>query len=140
YMYLLGKELGGRWVGLFALLLTGLGYWPNVISRLGLNFSLYAALAAPTLYYLLRGLRRGTLNDFLLAGLCMGIGLNGYTAFRIMPLVAAAALGIYLLHRNSPQLRSQAVIGTALLAVVTLLAVTPLLRFSIDNPAVVNQR
>ncbi len=140
YMYLLGKELGGRWVGLFALLLTGLGYWPNVISRLGLNFSLYAALAAPALYYLLRGLRRGTLNDFLLAGLCMGIGLNGYSAFRIMPLVAAAAVGIFLLHRSSQQVRSQAIIGTALLAVVAILAVTPLLRFAIDNPAVVNQR
>ncbi|QYK50852.1 MAG: glycosyltransferase family 39 protein [Anaerolineales bacterium] len=140
YMYLLGKELGGRWVGLFALLFTGLAYWPNVLSRLGLNFGLYAALAAPTLYYLLRGLRRSSLNDFLLAGLFMGIGLNGYTAFRIMPLVAAAAVGIFLLHRSSAQARSQAVLGAVLLAVVAILATTPLLRFAIDNPALVNQR
>jgi len=140
YMYLLGKELGGRWVGLFALLLTGLAYWPNVLSRLGLNFGLYAALAAPTLYYLLRGLRRSSLNNFLLAGLFMGIGLNGYTAFRIVPLVAAAAVAIFLLHRSSPQARSQALLGAVLLAVVAIVAVTPLLRFAIDNPALVNQR
>ncbi len=140
YMYLLGRELGGRWVGLFALLLTGLAYWPNVLSRLGLNFGLYAALAAPTLYYLLRGLRRSSLNDFLLAGLFIGIGLNGYTAFRIMPLVAAAAVGVFLLHRSSPRARSQAVLGAVLLAVVAIVAVTPLLRFAIDNPALVNQR
>ncbi|UYN92866.1 MAG: glycosyltransferase family 39 protein [Anaerolineales bacterium] len=140
FMYLLGKELGGRWVGLFALLLTGLAYWPNVLSRLGLNFGLYAAQAAPTLYYLLRGLRRSSLNDFLLAGLFMGIGLNGYTAFRIVPLVAAAAVAIFLLHRSSPQARSQALLGAVLLAVVAIVAVTPLLRFAIDNPALVNQR
>lgn len=140
FVYLLGKELGGRWVGLFALLLTGLAYWPNVLSRLGLNFGLYAALAAPTLYYLLRGLRRSSLNDFLLAGLFMGIGLNGYTAFRIVPLVAAAAVAIFLLHRSSPQARSQALLGAVLLAVVAIVAVTPLLRFAIDNPALVNQR
>ncbi|UYN88973.1 MAG: glycosyltransferase family 39 protein [Anaerolineales bacterium] len=140
YMYLLGKELGGRWVGLFTLLLTGLAYWPNVLSRLGLNFGLYAALAAPMLYHLLRGLRRSSLNDFLLAGLFMGIGLNGYTAFRIMPLVAAAGLGLFLLHRSSPRARSQALLGAVLLAVVAIVAVTPLLRFAIDNPALVNQR
>lgn len=41
YMYLLGKEVGNRWVGLLALFFAGIAYWPNVISRVGLRFPLY---------------------------------------------------------------------------------------------------
>ena len=61
YMYFLGKEVGNRWVGLFAFLLCGIGYWPNVISRIGLRFTLYSAFTAPALYYFFKGLRRKTL-------------------------------------------------------------------------------
>lgn len=133
FMYLLGKELGGRWVGLFALLLTGFSFWANLLARIGLRFSLYPILAAPTLYYLLRGLRRGSLNDFLLSGLILGIGLGGYSAFRIMPLVALVAFVIFLLHRATPEQSHRALIGFALLALVSLVVFTPLLRYMIDN-------
>ncbi|MEX1248567.1 MAG: glycosyltransferase family 39 protein [Anaerolineales bacterium] len=134
YIYLLGKELGGRWVGLFALLLVGLAFWPNLLARTGLRFSLFSTFAAPTLYYLLRGLRRGHLNDFLLSGLFMGLGLNGYTAFRVMPLVAGVALLIFLLHTSSAELRRRGLIGFALLALVALVICTPLLRYAIEHP------
>ena len=33
FVYLLGKRLSGRWVGLIAMLICGVGYWPNVLSR-----------------------------------------------------------------------------------------------------------
>ncbi|MBX3002744.1 MAG: glycosyltransferase family 39 protein [Anaerolineales bacterium] len=140
FMYLMGEELGGRRVGVFTLALAGLAYWPNVLAHLGLNFYWYATLTAPTLYFLLRGIRRGQLNDYLLAGVCLGIGLNGYTAFRIVPLVAAAALAIFLLHRSSASLRNRAITGALLLLVVALVATTPLLRYSIDHLLVANQR
>src|SRR5690606_11768750 len=67
-------------------------------------------------------------------------GLNGYTAFRIVPLVAAAALAIFLLHRSSASLRNRAITGALLLLVVALVATTPLLRYSIDHLLVANQR
>ena len=35
FIYLLGKEVANRYVGLAALLLAGIAYWPNVISRIG---------------------------------------------------------------------------------------------------------
>ncbi len=44
YIYLLGKEFGNERVGLFALFLFGIAYWPNVISRIGLRFPLISAL------------------------------------------------------------------------------------------------
>jgi hypothetical protein len=49
YMYLLGNEIGNRRVGLFAMLLAGMAYWLNVISRIGLRFPLYPLFASATL-------------------------------------------------------------------------------------------
>jgi 4-amino-4-deoxy-L-arabinose transferase-like glycosyltransferase len=140
YIYLLGKELGGRWVGLFALILVGVAFWPNLLARTGLRFSLYPTFAAPTLYYLLRGLRRGSINDFLISGLFMGIGLNGYTAFRIMPLVAGAALVLFGVHTPSAELRRRGLIGFALLALVALVVCAPLLRYAVEHPAQFGER
>ncbi len=137
YVYLLGKELGGRWVGLFALLLVGVGYWPNLLARLGLAFSLYPLFAAPTLYYLLRGLRSGSLNDLLLGGLFMGLGLNGYAPFRVMLLVAAVAVLFFVWHTSDKDLRRRGLIGAAVLALVTLVVCGPLLRYTIGNPELV---
>ena len=134
YMYLLGKEVGGRWVGFLAVLLAGIAYWPNVIARAALRFMLYPAFVAPTLYHMIRAFRRTRLNDFLLAGLFMGVGLHGYTPFRAVPVVVIGALLIYLLHKPSPEQRRRALIGFALMALVALVVFAPLLRYAVDNP------
>ena len=70
-----------------ALLFAGIAYWPNVISRVGLRFPLYPLFVAPTLFYLLRGLRTRNRNDFILSGIALGIGLHGYSPIRILPFV-----------------------------------------------------
>ena len=65
YIYLLGKELRNKWVGILAFLFAGIAYWPNVISRVGLRFPFYPLFAAPTLFYLIRGIRQKRRNDFI---------------------------------------------------------------------------
>lgn len=140
YMYLLGKETGGKRVGLLAVLFTGIAYWPNVISRVGLRFTLYPFFLAPTLYYLLRGLRTCNRNDFILSGLCLGLGLHGYTPFRIVPFVVVIAIGLYLLHRPSKGSRQQVMIWLAILALAALLVFLPLLRFTLENPGEISYR
>jgi hypothetical protein len=134
YIYLLGKEIGGRRVALLALFLAGVAYWPNVISRVGLRFPFYPLFVAPTLYYLLRGLRTGRRNDFILSGAALGIGLHGYTPIRILPFVVVAAVGLYLLHRHSRGFRRQTVTFLVLLAVISLVIFLPLLRYALENP------
>lgn len=134
YIYLLGKEIGGRRVALLALFLAGVAYWPNVISRVGLRFPFYPLFVAPTLYYLLRGLRTGGRNHFILAGVALGIGLHGYTPIRILPFVVVAAVALYLLHRQSRGFRQQAVMLLVLLALVSLVLFLPLLRYALENP------
>jgi hypothetical protein len=126
YMYLLGKEIGGARVGLFALFFAGIGYWPNVISRVGLRFPLYPLFVAPTLYYLIRGLRTRNRNDFILSGLFLGFGLHGYSPIRIMPVVVLVAIGLYLLHAQSKGVRRDAILWLVILGLASLIVFTPL--------------
>ncbi|MFZ5880670.1 MAG: glycosyltransferase family 39 protein [Chloroflexota bacterium] len=140
FIYLLGKEWGGPRVGLFALFLFGLAYWPNVISRIGLRFPLYPLFAAPTLFFLMRGLRTRNRNDFLLAGLFLGLGLHGYSPFRIVPIVVVAAFALYLLHPQSKAVRSQAVWWLTLIVILSAIVFLPLGRYWMDNPEAFSYR
>jgi hypothetical protein len=116
------------------MLLAGIAYWPNVISRVGLRVPFYPLFVAPTLYYLVRGLRRLQFNDFILAGLWLGAGLHGYTPIRIMPFVVVVGVGLFLLHPQSKGWRKQAVLGLVVLGLVSLVVFLPLLRFALENP------
>jgi 4-amino-4-deoxy-L-arabinose transferase-like glycosyltransferase len=140
FIYLLGKEMGNKRAGLLAMVFAGIAYWPNVITRVALRFTFYPLFVAPTLYFLLRGLRRASRNDFILAGLFLGLGLHGYTPFRIMPLVVLAAVGLYLLQTESRGIRKRAVIYLILLALVALIVFLPLLRYWIENPELFSYR
>lgn len=135
FVYLLGKEIGGVRVGLFAFILTGIGYWPNVISRVGLRFPLYPLFAAATLLFLIRGLQTRNRNDFLLAGLFLGLGLHGYSPMRIVPFVVVAAFVLYWLHPQSKGARKDLPIWLTLLALTSLFIFLPLLRYWVEHPA-----
>jgi len=134
YVYLLGKEIGGSRVGLLALVFTGVAYWPNVISRIGLRYPLYPLFAAPTFYYLVRGLRTRNRNDFILSGIFLGIGLHGYTPFRVMPVVVLAGIILFALHAQSRGARRDAWIWFFIVGIVSLYIFLPLLRYAQENP------
>ena len=134
YVYLLGKEVANKRVGLIAAFLMGISYWHNVISRVGLRFPLYPLFVAPVLFYLLRGIRKQSRNDFILAGIFLGIGAHGYSPYRIMPFVVVVAVLLYLLHKQSRGLRKQVLIHLAILALISLVVFLPLGRYALENP------
>jgi hypothetical protein len=140
YMYLLGKEMGGHRVGLLTLAFAGIAYWPNVISRFGLRFPLYPLFYAPALYYLIWGLRTRNRLGFILSGLFLGLGLHGYSPFRLVPFVILIAIGLYLLHRQSEGYRLQTVWGLFVISVIALIVFLPLLRYMLENPDMVLHR
>jgi hypothetical protein len=140
YVYLLGKEIGGKWVGFLAFVMTGIGYWPNLIARIGLRFPLYPLFAAPAMYYLIRGLRRQKRNDFILSGLFLGLGLQGYTPSRIVPFIFMVLVGLYLLHRQAQGKRSQVLIAFFVLTVISVVIFLPLARYAQENPEMFNYR
>ena len=134
FIYLLGKEVANKRVGLLAMLFAGVAYWPNVISRVALRFTLYPFFTAPMLYFLVRGLRRRSRNDFILAGLFLGLGLHGYSPFRFVPFLVVIAFLLYLLHRQSRGRRVQAVWWLMLLALTALMVFLPLMRYALQDP------
>lgn len=140
YIYRLGNEIGNRWVALFALLFTGFSYWANIQSRIGLRFPLYPFFLAPTLFYLIRGLRQMNRNDFIFAGLWLGVSLHGYTANRIVPFVIVAGILIYLLHHRTHGQRQHALWGLLVITLVSLAIFMPLLRLTLDQPDLIAYR
>jgi hypothetical protein len=140
FIFLLGEELGGKWLGLSAAFFAGIAYWPNVISRVGLRFPFYPLFAAPVLYFLVKGLRERRMNLLILSGLALGIGLHGYSPFRVMPiLVTLIFLIFYFSHQNLNE-RQFAFNGFCWLAFTSLIVFLPLLRYLMDNPAGFNYR
>jgi hypothetical protein len=134
YMYFLGKETGNRYVGLFAFLLCGIAYWPNVISRIGLRFTLYSAFTAPVLYYFFRGLRRKKWMDLVVAGIFTGIGLQGYSPFRVVPILIVIGVCLYLAHNWKSGNKQFAIYGLVITGFAALILFLPLMRYILDNP------
>ena len=134
FIYLMGKEIGNRWVGLTAFFMAGIAYWPNVISRVGLRFPLYALFTAPALYFLVRGLRNCNRNDFILSGIALGIGLHGYSPIRILPFVLLIGFGLAFLDSKSSEYRKTIFWNFCLLAFTSFIFFLPLFRYAIENP------
>lgn len=140
YVFLLGKETGNRWVGLFAFLLCGIGYWPNVISRVGLRFTLYPAFTAPALYYFFRGIRKKNLFYLVLAGVFTGIGLQGYSPYRVVPILLVFGFILYMIHFSRKAKLNFAYNGLIVLSLASLILFLPLLRFMLDQPELFTYR
>jgi hypothetical protein len=140
FIYLIGKEIANRRVGLFAMVFAGIAYWPNVISRVALRFTLYPFFFAPMIYFIVRGYRHRSRNDFILAGVFLGLGLHGYSPYRFVPFVVLAAFGLYLIHRQSKGARKLAVGWLALTSFTSLIVFLPLLRYWLSNPSMFSFR
>ena len=85
-LYLLGRELSGRWVGLLAAALLAISYTHIHFSRIVTTASplLFAIL---TFYFIYRGLRLRRTLWFALAGISMGIGLLTYYPSRVVVII-----------------------------------------------------
>jgi len=140
FIYLLGRQLANKWVGLTAMLMAGAAYWPNVISRVALRFTLYPLFTAPVLYFLFRGLQTQNRNDLLLSGIFLGIGLHGYSPVRILPIYIVIVFILYELHQSKSNRRLSDFWALGLLAFAAFMFFLPLFRYFLDNPELVSYR
>lgn len=140
YVYLLGKEMGNRWTGLLAMLFIGMAQWTNIITRVGLRLILCPVFVAPVMYYLIKGLRTSKRSYFIWAGIFLGLGLMGYSAFRIMPFAVVIGILIYILHQKSKQDRKQAWWALGVVTIFAVIMALPLLRFATEFPQDISYR
>lgn len=135
--FLLAREMFGTRVGLAAAFLEAVSKWAILIGRVGLRFPLHPAFVGLSLLFVYRGLRRGTRNDFLLCGLLMGIGLLGYSPFRVVPLLIAGLVSLQLLASWRSDTPVRPLLANTLLSFSAMLLVfMPLLRYMLDHPDV----
>ncbi len=140
YLYLLAKEFWNKRVAFLALIFAGVAFWPNVISRVGLRFALYPLFTAPALYYLLKGLKNGTRNDFIWSGIAIGIGLHGYSPYRAVPILLVFGVFLFILHKRNRPNWEKAIFGTIMMGVTSTIVAIPLIRYAIHHPDVFSYR
>lgn len=134
FIYLLAAELAGATTGLLAAALYAFAVWPVEIARAGLRFPYAPIAAAATLWFLLRWMRTRDRRDALLCGLAIGLGLYGYTPFRVV--VPAVVLGLAVAFIDTPgRAERWRVIGHgALLSVTAAVIFVPLGRYALEKP------
>jgi len=140
FIYLLGKELANKWVGLASVFLAGVAYWPNVISRVALRYSLYPLFVAPVLYYLIKGLRTRRINEFILCGVFLGFGLHGYSSFRIVPVLITIILLIDSFGKKREKRFDKNLTILIIIGLISFSIFLPLFRVWFDNPQVFSYR
>ena len=87
-IYLLAYELWRkRSVAFTAAFLTAFSYWAINFSRIGFRAIMMPFLLSFTFYFLFRALRTKDWRTFLISGLCLGLGLHTYIAFRLVPII-----------------------------------------------------
>ena len=138
-IYLLGRELFGRSVGLIAAgLLAGL-VWQLTFSRLAFNSVWSVTLDALGLFLLVRALKTGSWTAAALGGITLGLGLHMYYTSRVMVVVAGCALLAFWLAR--PRERFPSIWRVAVVAACAgLMAAAPLVEFAVLHPTEFNSR
>ncbi len=132
FMYLFGKEVGGKWTGLATMALAGIAFWPNVLGRVGMRLPFFPLLLAPALYFMVRGFKSRKQSDFVLTGILVGLSVYGYTAARITPFVIGLGLALYLAHRVSRGHRRQSLAWIGIAALLAIVVAVPFLRVTYD--------
>ena len=84
-VYWLGREVFDPWTGALAAYLLAISHWHIILSRMGYRAVLVPLLVALCLVFLVRGLRRGSNRDYALCALCVGLGMQSYNAFMVVP-------------------------------------------------------
>lgn len=105
-LYLLGRELFSRQVGIFAAFFLATSFWHLVFSRIAFRAILAPLLSVWAIYWLLVALRPGprvtrSLATAIFAGAIFGLGFYTYIAYRVSPLLLLAFVPLFLAHRGT---------------------------------------
>ena len=129
--YLLGRELLNGKLALVLAFLLAVSRWDVNFSRIGLHGVTTPFFELVVLYFLLKGLRRKALQDFVWGGLFLGLGLCFYAPYRLFPGVIALFLLYQMATRRGflrEHYRHLMVFGLA-----ALLAVAPVVQFACQH-------
>jgi hypothetical protein len=134
FIYLLAAEFAGRVAGISAAFLVAVSAWGTEISRAGLRFPYAMVAAAAVLWMLLRWMRTGDRRDALICGLFIGIGLYGYSPFRVVVPAVCLGLAIALITARDRTVRIQLAVDSLLMGATAAVFFIPLGRYAFEKP------
>ena len=130
--YLAGRELHDEPLGLVWAILVAMARWSITFSRLGMYNSATPLFELLTLYWLLRGLRRGSPLDFTLAGVAVGLGLCFYSAFQLFVAVGAV---FFLVIAWKERARWRTLwTGLAISVLAAAIVIAPIAKYAVTKP------
>jgi len=98
---LLARELFGTYrAGLIAGFLYATSFWAINFNRISFRANMLPFVLVFTFYFLFKGLREKKFYDYILAGLFFGLGIHGYIAFRIAPVILVALFFAFLISQK----------------------------------------
>lgn len=136
-VFLLAREVAGVRVALLATLLAAITSWAVIPARFGLRYPLAPCAVAWTMFFLVRGLRRNERTAMLAAGVWIGIGLQGYTAYRLLPAIVLLLVLLWIIRYTVQRryaLSAQTAAHGGLALVMAVLVMLPLLRYAYERP------
>lgn len=131
-MYLLGRELFGRWVGFLAATFLAVYALHIHFSRIGKNDVGDVFFVLLVLLCLQRGIRTAKVGWFGAAGIALGLSQYFYHGSRLIPVLAALYLGAAVVRR--PELLRRLFPGLGLFALSALLVFAPLGHHFVTHP------
>lgn len=146
--YVAGARLFGSGVALTAAFFLATNPWHVTLSRTGFRAVMVPLLLALALAFIARVLKpahgRVRTRDAVLAGICVGLGLYTYTAFRafVVFLILSGVLALLrAVVRPTFRARARELVRPVTLAVVVATSVSlPLLAFFAQNPEFIGVR
>jgi len=101
-MMLLARELFGTYrAGLVAGFLYATSFWAINFNRISFRANMLPFVLVFAFYFLFKGLRTGKFADYIWAGIFFGLGMHGYIAFRIAPLILIALFFAFLISKKN---------------------------------------
>lgn len=133
--FALGRRLLGWRTGIVAAAFLAVSSWHVNFSRVMSDAVWSDALNTLAAFFLVRALQSARFRDYAVAGLCLGLGLNGYYSTTLFIAAAALYLAFLALREGQPFLR-RVVPGLAVLAAFVVLTAGPLVEFAAQHPDV----
>jgi 4-amino-4-deoxy-L-arabinose transferase-like glycosyltransferase len=129
--YPLARHLFGIVPAVVATALFAVSRWAVTFSRVSWEASIQPVIEILAIYFIIRGIDRGSRVSFAFGGVALAAGLYSYIAFRMVPIFVVLLL-LYVAATQWRSIRSNAT-GLAVFALAFLAAVAPLANFALHN-------
>jgi 4-amino-4-deoxy-L-arabinose transferase-like glycosyltransferase len=132
--YFLTKEFYNERIALIASFLLATSFWHVLFSRLGLRGIMVPFTLVFLFYFFLRGLKRESALDFLIAGVFLGLGFHTYPSFRMTILILPLLIIPYWkIYKENKKLRKYITLLSCFLFSALIVA-SPLIIYFLKNP------